>query len=309
NNDKNSEDKLDFLEMHDVLNDICRRYHVSQLDLRDYNNQMYLDIIRRNIEKWCSKELYNSYLEAGERYLNYVMLEKEFSRYEMEKCVSELITMIWFEFYVMNQQKLWDEYYKRFSFDSPEEDIEILLKENSSLKEENSRYKKKIQQYVGADAERKIQQNKEAKRNDRKYIEQIASLERQLEEQKKKNEKQCQMLEDRDRYIGLLEEGDDTKISGKEVDYSKFYNIRIAFIGGMTETVSRLKAVFSNAVFINNETTEPPHKMDLIVILAGFENHALAYKYIGMAGKQNINVIYSGSMNIESIVQKVADNI
>lgn len=316
NNDGISEDELDFIEMHDGLNDICRRHHVSQLELRDNSNQMYLDIIRRNIEKWCSKELFNSYFEAGETNLHYVMLEKEFGRYEMEKCVSELITMTWLEFYVMNQQKLWDEFYRRFSFDSPEEDIEKLLEENkslkeenSSLKEENSRHRKKIQQYADADAGRKQQQDREAKKNDRKHTEQTALLEKQLEKQKKENERQCRMLEERDRYIGLLETADDTETGGNEPDYAKLYGCRIAFIGGTAETVSRLKSVFSSAAFINDETAAPPQKTDLIVILGGSGNHALTYRYIGLAEKQGINIIYSNSANAESVIRKVADSI
>lgn len=288
----------------DMLDDICKDYKVSGVSFDENNAEEYLDMLKEIFKKWCMKVV--NFRDNKEEYLGYdAHLFKTVAPIAAEQCVSDLQAMFWFECYMMNLQKLWDDYYKKFTFEDMDKDNENLFKENGSLKEELSKYRKKIQQYEDDEIKRKQQQNKEVKANERIYAEEISSLKKQLEEKKRENEKQCCMLADRDMYIDILENRVNDKPCDEKVDISSLYNKKIVFIGGMPDTVSRLKAIFSNAVFIGNETMDIPQKIDLIVLLSEFMNHALCYKYIGLAREKDIHTVYCNNTNIQAVTQKV----
>lgn len=226
-----------------------------------------------------------------------------------ERVISELTSRFWIECYMMSQNELFDEYYKNFSFEKNGMDKEKIYKENNCLKDELSHCKKKLQQYADADAERRKQQNQDAKKENREYIEKITSLEKQLNEQKKLLEEQARTMEAMDTYIALIESKENKKPEPeepKETELSKIYQNKILFVGGMQETITRLKAVFSTANFITNETMQPPKKTDLIVLMPEHMNHSLYYKYIRLAREKGIKVTYCSGTNTQAITRQVA---
>ena len=298
---------VEFENIQDGLNHICKKYHMNQLALWDYSSwQHYLDMIKDIYIDWCKRECRNLLLDQLDEGVIDMEEASVFVHGDPERCLSELMVMFWFECYAMNQQKIWDEYYSNFSFDSPEKDSEELCMANARLTEELSQCKKKLQQYADAESERKRRENKEAKKADRQYNENIALLEKKLKEYEKEVAYQKEKLADMDTYISLLESGNEPENSVENVDYSKLYSHRILFVGGLPETISRLKSVFSTATFIDNETMSAPQKTDLIVLLTGYMNHALYYKYIGLARDKGIKMTYCNGSNIDLITKQVA---
>lgn len=298
---------VEFENIQDGLNHICKKYHMNQLELWDYSSrQNYLDMIKDIFIDWCKRECRNYLLDQLDEGVIDMEEPSVFIYGDPERCMSELMVMFWFECYAINQQKIWDEYYSNFSFDSPEKDSEELCMANARLTEELSQCKKKLQQYADAEAERKRIENKAAKKANHQLTEKIAMLEKKLEEYEKEMARQKEVLLARDTYIDLLEAGNDMEGYVKEADISKLYSHRILFVGGLPEIISRLKSVFSNATFIDNETMPAPQKTDLIVLLTGYMNHALYYKYIGLARDKDIKMTYCNGSNIESITMQVA---
>lgn len=298
---------VEFENIQDGLNHICKKYHMNQLELWDYSNwRHYLDMIKDIFIDWCKRECRNFMLEQLDEGVIDMEEASVFVHGDPERCLSELMVMFWFECYAMNQQKIWDEYYSNFSFDRPEKDSEELCMANARLTDELSQCKKKLQQYADADSERKRKENKEAKKADRQYIEKIASLEKKLEEYEIEMAHQKKVLSDMDTYISLIETGNNLNDATEEADISKIYNNNILFVGGLPEMISRLKAVFSTATFVDNETMAFPQKIDLIVLLGGDTDNALYYTYIGFARDKGIEVIYCNGSNAESITMQVA---
>lgn len=290
------------------MDTICKKYHVNRPTFLSRKIKVYLKMIRDIFGQMCMELLFNycTYTEeAGDR----VSLEEICSYLTFrspEIVISELTSRFWIECYMMSQNELFDEYYKNFSFDKNGMDKEKIYKENNCLKDELSHCKKKLQQYADADAERRKQQNQEAKKENKEYMEKITSLEKQLDNQKKVLEEQVRTIEDMNAYIALMESDRNKKPEPEEVDFSKVYQNRILFVGGMQETITRLKAVFSTANFITNETMQPPKKTDLIVLMPEHMNHSLYYKYIRLAREKGIKVTYCSGTNTQAITRQVA---
>ena len=296
-----------FEGIQDELNDICKKYHMTKLEFWDASKRRhYIEMIKKIYKKWCKRESRNLISDGHEDGDSLVVYgyTSPFNHGDAERCLSELMTLFWFENYAINQQKLLDEYYKNFSFDSHGKDQEELRQANASLTEELSQCKKKLQQYADAESERKRIENKAAKKADHQLTEKIAMLEKKLEEYEKEKK---EMLADIDTYISLLESGDEPENSVENVDYSKLCSSRILFVGGLPEMISRLKSVFNTATFVGNETMDVPQKTDLIVLLTGYMNHALYNKYIGLARDKGIKMTYCNGSNIESITMQVAN--
>lgn len=296
------------------MDTICKKYHVNQPAFLSRKIQVYLRMIRNIFNQMCMELLFN-YCTYTEEAGNRVSLEEICSCLVFrspEIVISELTSRFWIECYMMSQNELFDEYYKNFSFEKNGMDKEKIYKENNCLKDELSYCKKKLQQYAEVEAERRKQQNQEAKKENREYIEKITLLEKQLDEQKKALEEQTRTMEDMNTYIALMESDGNKKPEideQEEADFSKIYQNRILFVGGMQETITRLKAVFSTANFITNETMQAPKKTDLIVLLPEGMKHALYYKYIGLAREKGIKVIYCNCTNINTITNQVACNL
>lgn len=293
------------------MDSICKKYHVNQPALVSSKTRVYLKVIRNIFNQMCMELLFN-YCTYTEEAGNRVSLEEICSRLKFrspEIVISELTSRFWIECYMMSQKELFDEYYNDFSFDKNGMDKEKICKENNCLKDELSKCKKSLQQYADADAERKKQQNQEAKKENRQNNEKITSLQKQLDEQKKAFEKQARTMEDMKEYIALVESANNIESDSEKLDISKIYQHRILFVGGRQETVTRLKAVFSTASFVTNETMQIPQKTDIIVLMAENMNHALYYKYIGHAREKGIKVIYCNGTNVETITNQVACNL
>lgn len=294
------------------VNAICRKYQMNQHLLFMENEHVYKKIFYDIFDQMCIEKLYYQDTDLVEEEKNRTVLGNKLYEWNFDSpdvFLREIVLRFLFECHLMGEKKLFDEYYKSFSIDSSQTDTEKIRKENSCLKDELQRCKRKLQQYADADAERKKQQNKEAKKENRQYNEKIASLEKQLDEQKKALENQARTMEDMQEYVALVESANNIEPDSEGVDISKFYQYRILFVGGRQETVTRLKAVFSTAGFVTNETMQVPQKTDLIVLMAENMNHALYYKYIGHAREKGIKVIYCNGTNIETITNQVACNL
>ena len=197
--------------------------------------------------------------------------------------------------------KVLEEYYKIFSFDkilnvNREQE---LLDEISRLKLEIGRYKEKIGLYTKQEFEEKQKQYTMIKKEDRDYIEKITILEKQLEEQKRLNKKQQQRLQEQEEYISLLKVQDTELQQEEDIDVSVFSDMRMVFIGGMQELIIKLKPIFTNSVFISDETVMPPTNIDAIIMFPKFMSHALFYKYVAVARENNIKIIYCNSNNVD----------
>ena len=292
-----------FEGIQDGFCDICRENGFNHLELRNDSNKMhYLDIIKNVFEKWCVREINNSMNYAVEMSKKLLKVEYLFENFDEERCISEVTAMFWFECFLEGQQGIWDEYYRNFSFDNKAEVMEELYEKCSHLNDENIRYRKKLQSYEEADSLRKKQQNKMTKESDRKYMKKIALLEKQIGEQ-------AMLQENMDEYIRLVEGDRDKKIKVDETDYSKIYGHKIVFVGGASETESRLKAVFSKSEFINDENVPIPKKTDLIVLLAGNGNRSLYYKCLETARKLHIKVIYCAADDVKTAAAMVSDSL
>lgn len=281
------------IEIGETLGNICKKFHMNSLEIYDDDNRLlYIDTIRGIFENWCKNKLAS------------LMLEQEsdsfmkFDGRDVVRCVSEVAAAFLFQCYVESQQGIWDEYYQNFSFYNRAEAMEELYEKCSHLNDENIQYRKKIRSYKEADSLRRKQQ----KESDRQYTEKIALLEKQIGEQ-------VMLQENMGEYIRLVEAAGDDAIKVEEADYVKIYNHKIAFVGGEPETVSKLKAVFRTAAFIKNENMPVPEKADLIVLLAGNTDHALYYKYIGVAREKTIKVIYCNKTEIESVTAQVCNSL
>lgn len=289
---------LDCLDTYDYMNDVLKRHHMSPVILRAENITEYATMLKSIMRQICMESIY---------YMNSLYSAKVVEKVEdvilaaPYAFLGELMSRFLFECHMDHQQKVWDEYYKHFSFAGTQG--------YSNLKAELSQCRKKLQQYDDADAERRCKENKEAKAAERHYIEKIALLEKELEKCKEEAVNQKGMLADRDTYISLLESGNEPENSAESVDFSKLYSSRILFVGGLPEMISRLKAVFSTATFVDNETMAVPQKTDLIVLLTGHMNHVLYYKYIGLARDKGIKVTYCNGSNIESITSQVVSRL
>lgn len=290
---------------------ICDKYHVNQPAFLSRKIRVYLKMIRNIFNEMCMELLFN-YCTYTEDAGNRVSLEKICSCLKFrspEIVISELTSRFWIECYIMSQKELFDEYYNNFSFDKDGMDKERIRKENNCLKDELGKCKKSLQQYIDADAERRKQQNQKTQKENRQYNEKIASLQKQLDEQKKELEKQERTMEDMKEYIALVESASDVMTASEELDISPIYRHKILFVGGGKETVTRLKAVFSTASFVANETVQVQQKMDLIVLMAENMNHALCYRYMGYAREKGIKVIYCKESNADTITRQVVCNL
>lgn len=300
----------DELNIFEAMNNTYGKYHIKQKLSFYEKKDVYIDMFREIFEQMCMEEIDRRLHHCdSEEYDMDVMAEICEEEIEPESFYREAMLRFWFECYLMDQEKLYNEYYKNFSLDSSETDMEKLCKENNRLKDELERCRNKLQQYADADAERRKQQNQETKKENRQYNEKIASLQKQLDEQKKALEKQARTMEDMKEYIALVESANSIEPDSEIVDTSKIYQHRILFVGGRQETVTRLKSVFSTANFVANETMQIPQKTDTVVLMAENMNHALYYKYIGHAREKGIKVIYCNGTNIESITNQVVCNL
>lgn len=296
---------LAFLDAYDYMNDILKKYHMNPLALKETEKTEYIGMLKKIFKGMCMEDIYNGYYKESHNDLYIVEQINTIGLDDTRAFLGEWMSRFLFECHMKHQQGMWDEYYKLFSFCNEQENSSKLLERNYRLEEELCQCKKKLQQYADADSERRRKENKVAKRIEQQYIEKIASLEKKLEEYEKEMVQKKEMLADRDTYIDLLETENDLKTCEDEVDVSKLYSHRILFVGGRPEMVSRLKSVFSTATFVGIETMTVPQKTDLIVLLTGYMNHALYYKYISLARVKGIKVTYCNGSNIESITTQV----
>ena len=158
-----------FEGIQDELNNICKKYHISQLEFWDSSKrQQYIEMIKKIYREWCKRESRNLILDDHEDGNSLVIrgYRSPFLHGDAERGLSELMMLFWFENYAINQQKFLDEYYENFSFDRYGKDREELRKTNARLTEELSQCKKKLQKYVDAESDRKRKENKEVKKAD-----------------------------------------------------------------------------------------------------------------------------------------------
>ncbi len=292
-------------------NAVCRKHGRNQLIVFDAKDDVYLDMLREIFEGMCMKEIIRRCpgdSDEDDETTGIEILEAICKQKinDPEAFLKELMLTFWFECYMMSQEEVYDKYYEWMSYDLAGIDIKETIKENDRLKEELSQCRKKLQQYADADSERKKRQDHEAKKDGRKNNEKTVSLEKQLEEQKKALEKQAETMENMRAYVALVEDANNLMPGTESVDISKIYQHKVLFVGGRNETVTRLKAVFSTAGFVADETVQTRQKTDLIVLMPGLKHQSLYYEYIGFAREKGIKVTYCNGTDVETITKQVA---
>ncbi|MCM1258606.1 MAG: hypothetical protein NC307_12220 [Roseburia sp.] len=305
---------LDGLATLENWNAVCRKHGRNQLIIFEAKDAVYLDMLRDIFEGMCMKEVIlrcPGDSDEDDETTGIEILE-EICKQKInnpEAFLKELMLTFWFECYLMSQEEMYDKYYEWMSYDLAGIDIKETIKENDRLKEELSQCRKKLQQYADADSERKKQQDHEAKKDGRKNNEKIASLEKQLEEKNRALEKQAETMENLKAYAALVEDASNLMSGTESVDISKIYQHKVLFVGGRQETVTRLKAVFSTAGFVADETVQTRQKADLIVLMPGLKHQSTYYEYIGFAREKGIKVTYCNGTDVEAITRQVACNL
>ena len=99
------------------------------------------------------------------------------------------------------------------------------------------------------------------------------------------------------------------KYGNEFMDISHVRDKRIAFIGGMPETIVKMKKEFCHAVFITDETADIPQKIDAMVMFPKFMSHSLFYKYIPLRRGKGIQLIYCNSTNTDLILHKIGQEL
>lgn len=292
---------------------ILEKYNISTDSMMVNIDESCTRIVSENFENLCGGLIYSKYYEykSNEEELTLSMINRQASIENPETFFLGLLASYYFELLTIVLNNLLNSYYKIFSFDkilNTNRERE-LIEELNDLRDEVHRYKEKLKEYVEVDFEHKQKQYSETKKEDRGYVEKIALLEKQLEEQKKLNEKQQQRLQDQEEYITLLELQDEEEQQEANFDVSLFNGKRFVFIGGMQELLVKLKPIFTNSVFIHDEAVVPPSNIDVIVMFPKFMNHVLFYKYIALAREKEIKVIYCNSNNVDIVLGEIGKTI
>lgn len=292
---------------------ILDKYNISTDCMVANIDESYTRIVSENFENLCGALIYSKYYEykSNEEELTLSMVNRQASIENPETFFLGLLASYYFELLTIVLNNLLNSYYKIFSFDkilNANRERELIAELND-LRDEAHRYKEKLKEYVEVDFEHKQKQYSETKKEDRGYVEKIALLEKQLEGQKKLNEKQQQRLQDQEEYISLLKLQEEEESQEVDLDVSIFCGKRIVFIGGMQELLVKLKPIFTNSVFIHDEAVVPPSNIDAIVMFPKFMNHVLFYKYIALAREKEIKVIYCNSNNVDIVLGEIGKKI
>lgn len=144
----------------------------------------------------------------------------------------------------------------------------------------------------------------------REHTQQITSLEKKLSNQEQLNRELKQRLSDQEQYIKLLKKSEENEEYGNELpDISHVRDKRIAFIGGLPETIKKMKKEFYHAVFITDDTTDIPQKIDAMVMFPNFMSHSLFYKYIPLTREKGVQLVYCNSTNTDLILRKIGQEL
>lgn len=301
---------MQFLWVENSIRQVFEKYNLSLPSISLKKERVYQNIIKWELEHLCvcliwSK--YESYKIQGKK-LELNMIISQASIENPQAVYMQLVLLFYADLLADTLREALELHCKDFSIGSQGEGHacqKLLLKINR-LEGELATCKEQLKENGETNFKQKQKQYQTGLKAAREHKMQVISLEKKLEEQQKLNKVLKQKLSDQEQYIKLLIMPEEKVKSGSEVpDISKFRNKKIAFIGGRPEIIRRMKKEFYNAVFITNETSDIPQKIDAMVMFPDFMGHPLFNKYIALNREKKIQLVYCNSANTDLILQKL----
>lgn len=206
------------------------------------------------------------------------------------------------------------EYYKNFSWEHiTDQKLETkylkIIDEMKQIGEQQAEKIKKLQNDL------ETIQMRERSISDKTYIsyeQKIKELEKTIREKDAEIKRLKDQSADKDEYIDLLENTDESiDVKSEEIDYEKLAKRKILFVGGKSDIVNKVLSYFSFHKHIGKEysgTIDVSAVKD-VVIFYDFINHGLYYKVINVAREHKLNVIYCHGTNIDNIISNIASRL
>lgn len=203
-------------------------------------------------------------------------------------------------------QTLLKEQYANFSFrgNVAKTDSQILQEKIAKLEEELERKNTIIQSQAEEISVLKDKLLKDKKVEERPYIEQIADLQKQILNLKKENDSLQEYRKSMDEFVELLQ----TEEEQPQIDSTKLYDKKLLLVGGLPEVVRKFQDKFIYSKWLSNETEKVDISgVEYVLFFYEHMSHALYYKVIDLARKNNIPVIYIKGTNIDKIFNNLND--
>lgn len=203
-------------------------------------------------------------------------------------------------------QTLLKEQYSNFSFKGNvvKTDSQILQEKITKLEEEIERKNTVIQNQSEEINVLKDKLLKDKKVEERPYIEQIADLQKQILNLQKKNDELQEYRKSTNEFIDLLQ----TKEEQPQIDNINLYDKKLLLVGGLPEVIRKFQDKYIYSKWLSNETDKVDVcEIQYILIFYEYMSHALYYKVIDLARKNNIPVIYIKGTNIDRILNNLND--
>lgn len=146
------------------LNKICRGYGMNQIVSFDTQRFYMEKIFERQFSQICIEKLYMTCIDTKTRG-GRIDLDSlcERGHDNIDAFAKELMVRIWFEYYLMRQGGMRNEYYYNFCPAAYDDTKESLYYENKQLKEELNQCKEEIKKYEAAEKRRKKRQEAKKK--------------------------------------------------------------------------------------------------------------------------------------------------
>lgn len=297
-------EKYKFLYTIKNLYDILERNGIPASSVIKHDEKKCLEVIRWNFKNLCNSMLLIKYcclrlqnpgttLEAAIRVT---------SIEEPQAYLISLFTSFSYELLSVCMKQLLEKDCINFSIDRTTGDKQELLSENYRLKTEIEKMKENMKQKEDAYNKLIREHEKNTKNEIHEYEDQIRSLNRQLEKQKKVNCSLQKKIPEQPCCTENFKEDDKATedTCGADMDISIFDGKKILFLGGSPAIVNKLKQKFKAACFRDKKSDSFPDKTDIAVILTNYVSHALVNKF--RASNKNALIIESNSNNVDKII-------
>ncbi len=288
------------------LEDILTRNAISITGAIKQDEKKCLDIIKLNFVNLCNSMLLLKYCcledENPETALNEAIAETSIE--QPHAFLISLVASFCYGLLAMQLKGFMEKECERFSIGHPEGGCleQGLASENACLKAEIEKLKEDLKKKEDAYNALSRKHAKEAKKARHDYAELERYLKRQLEEQKKLNQKLQENISKNPCHTGNLNEDANTAEDSCEadMDISRIADKKILFLGGRPSIIKKLKKIFRNALFIGKNSSSFPDKVDMTVILAEAISHSLTDRFY--SSNNGSLVIESHSTNVDMII-------
>lgn len=288
------------------LQDVLERNGISVAAVIKQDEQKCLDMIGWNFKNLCNSMLFSKYCCLMQQKQKATLSEviRETSIEDPQVFLISLTSSFYYELLSVWLKKFLEKDCINFSIDCTTEGKreQELLSENYRLKDEIEKMKENLKQKEDAYNKLIREHEKNTKNEIHEYEDQIRSLNRQLEKQKKINCNLQKKIPEPSCYTENLKKDDKTSedTCRTDMDISIFDGKKILFLGGSPAIVNKLKQKFKTACFRDKKSDSFPDKTDIAVILTNYVSHALINKF--RASNKNALIIESKSNNVDKII-------